>query len=399
MKLKPHQIKAVKETPDKHGLFFECRAGKTPTAIRLACERAETAIIICPKSLEDHWRREVKIWKKGDCNISVMSRDRFKRDWIKLPFIEAVICDECHGHFSNYKNQAYKALDNYIRRWYVRFIWLLTGTPKPASSWSIYSYGKLFGKDWDWYAWDQRFFYRVKMGNRRIPMPKANMDKELMAILKSIGTVISLKDVAEVPEDEDIIENFTLNKEQKKLIEDYFDPLPIVRYTREHQLEQGTLKNDGYREAISISCEKDKRLLELVEGNDKVVIVCRYHDQIAKYKEILKKTKRNIYVISGQEKKTASEIAPEAEKDPTAIVIIQSDTVAGYSLKSFNTMIFASMSFSFVNYEQCKFRIKAMEKKEPCQYIHMITEGKSIDRAVYDCVIKKQDFNINLFNK
>jgi hypothetical protein len=79
------------------------------------------------------------------------------------------------------------------------------------------------------------------------------------------------------------------------------------------------------------------------------------------------------------------------------VVLLQSDTVAGYSLKSMDIMVFASLSYSFVNYDQCRSRIKAMEKSTPCTYIHLLTEGKSIDKAVYDCIQHKRDFDAELY--
>lgn len=397
-KLRPHQIKAIKESPNKWGLWFKQRVGKTPTAIGLADTRAESALVICPKSLVYHWQEEVKTWCAGDCNITVIGRERFRIDWEKLPAIQAIIVDEAHQNFSSYKNLTYKALDKYMQRHGCPFLWLLTGTPVPSSSWSVYSYGKLFGKDWRWIDWDRAFFDKFKMGNRWIPTPKKGTDEKLQKIVRSIGTVIDLKDVAEVADDEDVIETFTLNKDQKKMIKEYFDPLPIVRYTRQHQIEQGVLKSDGYRDEISVPCEKDKRLLEIVNNNEKIVIVSSYHAQIDKHVDIFKKTKRNIYVLDGRQKRTASEIAPEAENDPSAIVIAQSACCVGFSLKSFSTMVFASMSFSFVNYDQMKSRMKSMDKKTPNTYIHFLTEGKSIDNGVYASVMRKQDFSIELFN-
>ena len=40
-----------------------------------------------------------------------------------------------------------------------------------------------------------------------------------------------------------------------------------------------------------------------------------------------------------------------------------------------------------------------MEKKTPNTYIHFITNGESLDRAVYDSVQKKQTFSIELYAK
>jgi hypothetical protein len=313
--------------------------------------------------------------------------------------VEAIIVDEVHAYFGNYKNQAYRALYSYIKKWNPKYIWLLTGTPLPASSWAVYSYLHLLGRGVKWYTWNEKFFTKVKMGMRLIPIPKKGMNGELQTILRSIGTVIDLKDVADIPDDEEVIETFTLNKDQRDMIKQYFDPLPIVRFTMQHQLEQGVLKSDGYRNIIAMPCDKDKRLTEIAADTDKLIVVCRYHGQIDKLAKVFREQGRKVFIISGQSKETASEVAERAEMAPSCVVLVQGDTCVGYSLKSFNLMVFASMSFSFVNFDQMKHRIKAMEKTEPCQYIYMLTDGQSVDRGVYEAVQRKQDFSIELFSK
>jgi len=291
----------------------------------------------------------------------------------------------------------FKAAESYIKKHNVKYVWPLSGTPFTASSWSVYSYGRLLGQNWDWLKWRQTFFYERKMGDRFIPFPKDGMEEKLQEIIKKIGTVIDLKDVADVSDDIIIEEEFELNAEQKKLIRNIDDVLPISLYTKQHQLESGYLKSDGYSDEQSFKCLKDSRLLELIEDNAKIVIVCRYLGQIEKYKEMIKD--RRVFVISGQEKRSASEVAKMAEEENNAVVLVQADTSDGYSLKSFDVMVFCSMSYSFVNYDQMKSRIKSMDKKHPNTYIHMITCGESVDRAVYGCVMKKQDFSASLYNK
>lgn len=396
MELYAHQIKAIKEAKDKWGLWFRMRVGKTPTAIRLVCERAGSGLIISPKSLVKQWEEEIDIWNNNNSVFKVISRDQFKIKHDKLEKFDAVVIDEGHRGFANYKSQMHKALQSYLKKHEIKYIWLLSGTPYTSTSWSIYSYGKILGRDWKWFDWNKTFFNKIKMGRRFIPIAKKGMDKQLQAILRKIGTVIDLKDVADVMDDIDIKEYFDLNAEQKKYIKEIDADLPIVRYGQQHQFESGVLKSDGYREKISFKCDKDKRILELVEDNDKIIIVAKYLDQIEKYQELLKKYK--VFTISGQIKETASEVAKMAENEAKCVVLVQSDTSDGYSLKSFNTMVFASMSYSFVNYDQIKSRMKSIQKLTPLTYIHLLTKGKSLDQAVFDSVSKKQNFSIGLYN-
>ena len=407
IKLKPHQENAVLNYPDKWSFWWKMRVGKTPASIRMACSRCARALIICPKSLVYNWETEIEKWKKGDCTFKVLSKEQFKKNCNILPAYDGIFIDECHLAFGNFKTQCYKAVEWYIKLHNPKVVQLLSGTPYTSESWSVYSYGKLLGKDWDYWKWYNHFYAKVKMGKkinqktkkvepRIIPVFKEKMYPELQVILRRIGTVIDLKDVADVPDDEDIIETFKLNAEQNRAIKEAFDPMPIIRYTRQHQIESGTLKSDGYNETKFINCDKDKRLVEIAADNDKLVIVSRYLAQLDKYESLFKG--RKIYRISGQEKQTASQIAALAERENDCIVLVQGDTCAGYSLQSFSVVVFASMSYSFVNYDQLRYRTKNMEKKTGCTYIHLITEGDSIDRAVYDCVKNKQNFSIELFS-
>lgn len=400
-----HQEKVIKEASNKWGLWFRMRVGKTPTAIRLATSRAKSALIICPKGLTEQWKSEIKQWcDVDDYEFKIISKETFRRDWDKLKRYDAVIIDECHRAFANYKSQLFRAGYNYLEKHNNQYLWLLSGTPFTATSWSVYSYGKLMGKSWDWHHWFRTFFYTVKMGKRSIPVPRKGMDDKLQLILKNIGTVIDLKDVTEVVDDEDIFEYFDINKEQKKVIDNLTDTASIVKYTHIHEIESGVLKSDGYNDDLQIECDKDKRIMELVEETDKIIIVARYLSQIDKYAKLL--VKKNLFVIRGGTTETASEIAVRAEKSDKAVLLIQGDTCDGYSLKSFDLTVFASLSYSFVNYDQIRFRTKAMDKKTPNTYINLITRDKTIsnfrcsmDQAVYNSVSKKQDFSIKLYER
>lgn len=398
MELRPHQKKAVDESPNKWCLWFRQRVGKTATAIMLAETRCKSCLIISPKQIKQNWNNEVANWSKGNCKFFIISKEDMRLNKNLPDNIEGIIVDEVHSAFGNYQTKSFKALERYIKLQNCQYIWLLSGTPMTANNFSIYSYGRLLGKDWNWFEWRKTFNFPIKMGNRVIWQPRKDKDAELQTILKRIGTVIDLKDVADIADDEDVFEYFPLNKEQKELIKESFDPLPIVRNLKQHEIESGILLGDGYRKTKYINCAKDKRIIELADQEDKVVIIVKYLELINKYEKLLSSSGKIIFKISGQEKKTATEISAEAEKCDKAIVIIQSDTVMGYSLQSFSLVVFASMSYSFVNYDQVRFRTKNINKSTPCVYVHLLTDGKSIDKAVYDCVSRKQNFSIELYD-
>lgn len=397
--LREYQQQVVNTIPNKWALWFRQRVGKTPTSIRLASARTQSCLVIVPKHIKQQWGNEIALWNNSDTKFFVITKETFRRDYKIIGKYDGIIIDEIHRHGSNYKNLFFKALMSYITHYNVQFIWLLSGTPYTASPWAPYSYKLILGFPVKWFDWKNKYFYDMKMGRRTIPRPKNGIESLLQQELKDIGTVIDLKDVAEVIDDYEIIEDFVLNTEQKKAIKNITDFLPIVLYTKTHQLEQGVCKGDGYTDDLVIPCDKDDRVKELAEDEDKVIIVCRYLAQIEKYKKILVDLDKPILAISGQEKEVASIVAARAESHDKCVLLIQSDTCDGYSLESFNTMVFASQSYSFVNLDQMKFRIKATDKKTPCTYIYLITEGDSLDRAIHECVARKEDFSAELYGR
>ena len=398
-KLRPHQKKAVEESPNKWCLWFRQRVGKTATALMLAETRCKNCLVISPKQIKPNWVTEIENWSKGACKFTVISKEDMRLGKNLPANPDGIVVDEVHAAFGNYRSKSFKALDKYIKYTNCPHIWLLSGTPMTATNWSIYSYGKLLGKNWNWMLWQKTFNYPIKMGHRIIWQPRKDKNEELQIILRRIGTVIDLKDVADIPDDEDEFEYFTLNLEQKKAIKDSFDPMPIIRNVKQHEIESGILLGDGYVDTVNMKSAKDSRILDLVNQADKIVIIARYVGLLDRYEKLLEKCGKKIFKISGKEKRTATEISAEAELCESAVVLIQSDTVMGYSLKSFSLVVFASMSYSYVNYDQVRFRTKNMDKLTPCTYIHLLTEGKSIDKAVYDSVSNKQNFSIELYNK
>lgn len=379
------------------GLWMEMRTGKTPLSIRIASKVSPSCLVIVPKPLVEQWEESIKDWDNKGIKWKVLGKERFRIDHKEIERYDCLLIDEVHRQGANYKSKFFKAVQYYKDKHSVKNTILLSGTPYSNNSWSVYSLGLLLGRSWKWSDWSTRYFFTIKMGARSIPQQKKGIEGEMATILKSLGPTCRLEDVVDVPDDEIINEYFDLNPEQKKLIKDSFDPLPIVRFTKEHQVESGCLKGGDYGEDKVIPCEKTARVKELIEENDKLVIVCRYNLQIKMYTELVKD--RPVFIINGETKNRA-DIVKEVEKSDKCVVIVNSSCSDGYTLKSVSTMVFASMSFSYVDYAQMLSRVKDMSKKTGNTYIHLLTrDKKSIDQAVYESVKRKEDFNASIFNK
>ena len=94
MNLYAHQQKIVDE--DKHyaGLFLGTGAAKTLTALCLA--RGKT-LVICPKTQKEdqNWEREAKK-NKLKIDLTVISKEEFKKNASKMSRYDTVIVDEAH---------------------------------------------------------------------------------------------------------------------------------------------------------------------------------------------------------------------------------------------------------------------------------------------------------------
>lgn len=398
--LHPHQLKIYNENKTRVGLWLEMRLGKSPLAIRLAAKNCKSCLIICPKPLKEQWIEYIKLWSDKNLMMwEVIGKEQFRINYKNIQGYEGIIIDEVHRQGGNYKSKFFKAVMSYKKRYGVKKLWLLSGTPFSNNSWSVYSLGLLLDRDWKWFDWRNRYFYMVQMGVRQVPIQKTGIEKEMASIINSLGYTLKLSDIGEVPEDEFINEYFDLNASQKALIKETFDPLPIVRYTRQHSIESGCLKGNGYVPDKVIITDKTDRVLELAEENSKLAVVCRYNLQIENYLQALHGQGYKVFVINGATK-DRNAVIKEIDKTDKCVVLVQGQCSDGYSLKSINVMVFASMSFSFVDYTQMLSRLKDMDKKTGNTYIHLLTRDKgSVDQGIFDSVKKKEDFNIEIFKK
>lgn len=380
MELYKHQKDFLEKNPDKSALVWSCGTGKTKTAIEWSISKG-SLLIICPKALKANWMRETQ-----NHLCIILTKEEFRRDFKILPKYDQIIVDEVHMGFltPGWKSQMSKALKKYIEVHKVPRVLLLTATPFTSSPWNIYNLAWITGHKWNWRTFRMKFFIDVRMGPRVIPVAKKGCEKELARLTKSIADVVDIKDVVDVPfQFHAEPEYFALNSAQRRSIELAYDPLPIVRFTAEHQIEQRGDKMD--------------RIKSLCEENPKIAIVCRYKDQIKALESLLSPC-GTVYTIHG-DVKDRDAVCRSAEAAQQAIVIIQADCGVGFELPSFSLCVFASQSYSYTSYEQMLGRFLRMNALSRTTFMYLLTEGESVDQAVYDGVRRKEDFKAELFRK
>jgi superfamily II DNA or RNA helicase len=396
MELFKHQKEFLKANPDKTSLVWSCGTGKTRAAIEWA-KKGEFTLVICPKALKTNWGREWQKWGKSPAYV--LSKEEFRRDHknLKIKGTPNVIVDEVHNGFLTpmFKSQMSKALRWYLKQHSVPRVLLLSATVYTSSPWNIFNLAFYTGHNWNWRAFKDAFFYDVRMGPRIIPMVKKGSEKKLAELTKQIASVVDIHECMDVPPQYHADpEYFSLTKEQTKAIKDNYDPTPIVRYTLQHEIENGVLLANEYRESQSFAYDKLERIKELIEENPKVAIVCRYNTQI----DALQREIPDALVIRGDVKDRDS-VTLQAENSERCVVLIQADCAEGYQLPSFGLCIFVSQSYSYTKWKQLTGRFLRMDRPSRTTFIYLLTEGESIDQAVYDAIQKKEDFSLALYSK
>lgn len=391
-----HQIDFLKQNPDKTALVWSCGTGKSRTAVEWSKSKDNKTLIICPKPLFANWNLEVKKWNGV---ADVITKEQFRTNHKTLGKYDQLIIDEVHNGFltPHFKSQMSKALRWYLKTHSINRILLLSATVYSSSPWNIYQLATILGYKWNWFAFSQTFFNQVRMGPRIVPVAKKGIEPKLAELTKRIASVVNIYDCMDVPLQQHCEpEYFALTKEQVKGIEEAYDPLPIVRYTMQHEIENGILLANEFRKLKTYENYKIERIKAICEENKKVAIVCRYNSQLEEYKKNLAKYRPEI--INGAERERDA-ICRRMESSDEAVLLIQADCAEGYELPSFPVCVFASMSYSYVKFEQICGRFLRMNKPSRTTFMYLLTEGDSLDLAVYQSVKRKEDFNINLYKR
>lgn len=398
-----HQKKIIDEDPKRCGVFLGTGGGKSRTALMLAQGKV---LIIMPKTqyLDQNWAREAS---KLDINLDIteMSKEQFKRDHETLPVFDTVIIDEAHTVLGvtpsiRWRNkqpipkasQIFEAVYGFIKRTNPHRLYLLTATParNPMCIWAA---GALLGKNWNWEAWRQMFYVKLPMPGREIwQVKKDSKSKELLAAyVKSIGYVGRLDDWFDIPPQVEKTITCPLTLTEEKAIKDLplSCPDPLVLIGKTHQVEQGIL-----RDSPGNLNNKLGVIEELLLEYPKVIIFCRYLDQIGMIDNYLREKGIKTYVMTGGTKNRKA-VIEEAEASEECAFIAQSQISTGYELPSFRCTIFASMSYSYVDLVQAKGRNLRANKLNKNLYVYLVS-GK-IDRAVIDCMHNHKDFDERLY--
>lgn len=423
MKLYDHQKKIIEDDPKQAGLFMGTGSGKTRTALILA--KGSTLVIMPKTQFEDqNWERELdKIlnsqiqYEKQIRTITTISKENFRKNYLTLRSFDTVIVDEAHtvlGVTPNTRwrkkqpvpmtSQLFEALESYIQRTKPKRFYLCTATiiKSPMTVWGA---AKVLGKKIDFFKFREQFYVRLPMPFREVYAPRSdnNVKDRLAKLVRDIGYVGRLEDFFDVPDQTYKTDYIELTVKQsariKKLPIEY--PDPIVCVGKKHQVENGVLAGDEYNDPEYFENGKIAKILDYAAEFPRIVVFAKYRDQIEQISAAIIKAfpKRPVYVLTG-DTKDRGVLLKHAAAASEGVFICQAQISAGWELKEYPVMIFASRTYSFVDYDQALGRIQRGDNIKKNLYIKLITRAKgSIDEAVDRSLENKQDFNKRIYIK
>jgi superfamily II DNA or RNA helicase len=395
MQLYQHQQNIINLNPKKHLIAFGTGTGKTLTSLALTAHNQVPVLIIVPKALKLNWIRNIE---NSGLHIvyHIVTKEEFRRDWDIIPAFPAIIIDEFH-FFANLKSAMSKALMKYQRKHNPTYVWGLTATPFCSSPMNIFALATHLGYRWNYWTFFNKFFNNVQMGRRMVPIIRKGIEKDVADLVRQIGTTCTMEECIDVPEQTFETIYLETTKAQQKGIKEIDEPVAITRWTRTHTIENGLKIGDEYTPDEYFECLKNDYIASFSEENPKFAVICRYNLQIEMLKVFLEEKGLKVFVINGAVK-NRDEVVQEIERTDECVVLIQASCSVGFEIPSVPIMIFASLSFSFVDYQQAIGRIHRINKLKKNVYLHLVIKG-GVDEAVYDCIMRKQDFDIAIYNK
>lgn len=424
MKKKPpfyeHQKRIINEDKKKVGLFLGTGASKT----RIALEMAEgKVLVICPKQQREDktWQLENEKWETKK-DLTIISKEEFRRDYNKLPAYDTVIIDECHYNlgvlpqFIQRKcvqypktSQIFSATLQFLREHPPKRLYLLSATPvsKPMNLWAI---ATILGTKWDFALFREKYYSEIRLGGvRRIWLPrKDDITKEKLAkLVKHFGYTGGLNDFFDVPEQTHKIVEIELSTEQKKALVDisFSEADPLVRRARQRTIENGILYdkkiqfiNNTTEKMISHTTiypsKKIDYILERAIEFPKLLIYANYTAQINEIAKALIAEGYTVSTLTGQTKDRTFIKRVDTSPEPH-IIVAQSSISSGYELPSFPCVIYASKSWKYVDYEQSLGRVLRSNHLKKNLYIHLVIPHGA-DEACHKTIISGQDFQEKL---
>lgn len=369
-----HQQDFITRNKNRDLLVWEGGLGKTfAGCMWLNKRKSLKALVVCPKAIIGKWKRDLE---SEDVIADVCSRDDIKK--IDLNKYQCLILDEAQDHaseiFSKSRSQRTTVLYNYVRQNPKAHILLLTATPVRSTPWNIHTLAVYLGVYWDPKKFREEFFHFTDLYGRWHYEKNKDWRIKIRPYIESIADIKLMSDVVDVPIQHHQVVEIKWNKKQEaQLNKEYLEP--SAEWHARHRAENGKEKFDA--------------LKTILDKYRKILVVCYYTEQINDYAKKIGED-RQVFVLNGQTK-NQDEVIREAQESDDCVFLVQASMGSGFDADKFSVVVFASMSFRYIDYAQMKFRVKRIHNLHENTFIHLL--GGKCDKGVYDTINEGKDFD------
>jgi len=371
--------------------------------------KAETALVIAPKSAIGAWKRDIKKTsgkRREACkNITLINYEKVWRGKTYDKPYDIVVLDESHKIAHRNSKQS-KFCMKYNTRSTYRYI--LTGTPlgqgRLQDMWAQMEFlmPNFFGR---YSEFEARYCVTRQLAGTFVKIVVGYRNKEeLLDRIKPYASSLTLDDIVDMPDD--LPDNIVvcpapfkgiMSALDKGYIKEYDMIIdnPLVKLMKMRQIASGFII-DERGETHTISDTKRFAFGELMDeiGDTKVVIFCEFKHSIEMVRlELFKRQISHVILDGNQADKEIWRWFQE--HDHVKAIICQYGTAnAGIDLYTARQMIFYEPSQSNLVTEQAKARIKTAVNPKPCLYHWLIADG-TVELKILKQLEKHQDFTVD----
>ncbi len=374
-----HQKRFIAKNPDRALLLWEMQTGKTIAACEwIKLRPKKKTLVISPKTVVEKWKRELKDW---GAKADVISMSQLHK--IDLDPYTALIIDEAQ-HFASPlfaagRSQRTERLYNFLRSRMDVHTLLLSATPVRSTPWNIHTIGALMHHFWNVKTFRSTFFYFTDMYGRWHWKKKKDWRTEIRRYVEEIADIVLMSDCVDVPIQREQVIRIPWTKNDEDVLAKEYEP--AKEWHGRHRAENGR--------------KKFEKVMELMDGYRKAIVVCHYTAQIDDFVERIGE-ERQVFVLDGRTKDQDA-VIEAAKKADDCIFIVQASMGAGFSAAEFDVVIFASMSFRYVDFVQMRGRVKVITNLHENTFYYLL--GGKCDEAVYATIQAGKDFDALEYTK
>lgn len=395
----------------KHGcLYYKPGKGKTYPCIEALLDvdkfynsNASVLIMSTADSIKNMWNAEIvpqKILPKNTVLITTSAaiRDKTKQMLLKTHW-DVIIVDECHKIKSN-TSKISKLVYMLTRK--CEYVWGLSGTPRGNSDIDIFcQLHNLNVSEWGTISYSQfvnqcctldiKFF-----NGQQIKIPTGIKKEYLGGWEKNIAMYTRRADYDEDDEMPDISVNeiclpytaskYYLNAEKGVIqINDYESTMTkLAAITKLHQAANGFLYTPSADGSTTTTVfERNKKLDWLREHltTDKTVIVYRFQADFQAITNELSTLNLNY-----------TETVDEFKSGEASVLLLQCSRCESFNLQMCNRMIFYTLDYSFIKYNQMIHRVWRMGQENKVEIYVLLMNG-TVENKIWRTVKNKENLS------